>query len=89
MSSVRACDNCGTIFSEAASGWGTAPVTSMQRNKDTGRMESVTSQKDMCPDCNNPAGIHTDPPPLHMKGAPDYAKIRALETDLGMSKDDG
>ena len=59
----------------------------MERNAQTGRMESVTTQKDMCPECNNPAGIHIDPPELRVPGMPDYAKIKALETELHIGND--
>jgi len=51
MSSVRMCDNCGTIFSEAESGWQTGSVVTVEED---GLKRSY--QQDRCPECA--VGVH-------------------------------
>lgn len=46
MSSVRMCDNCGTIFSEASGGWQTGTIITVTEEGDTIRVV-----QDRCPDC--------------------------------------
>lgn len=50
MSSVRMCDRCGQVFSERAEGWSSQEGTIMRKNQETGRMEQVHAQIDLCPE---------------------------------------
>lgn len=51
MSSVRACDVCGDIFSEAEEGW-TTSSQSVIRRRDDGTPRNVQVVVDACPDCS-------------------------------------
>lgn len=53
MSSVRMCDNCGTIFSELEEGWTTAEVAQISDELDPyGNRKKITVVHDQCPDCS-------------------------------------
>lgn len=51
MSSVRMCDQCGTVFSEREEGWSTGTGTMFRTNPDNGRREQVQIDQDKCGDC--------------------------------------
>jgi hypothetical protein len=51
MSSVRMCDQCSEIFSEAAEGWSTFSGSTRRRDKDSGEWRTVSVTRDACPDC--------------------------------------
>lgn len=55
MSSVRMCDNCGTIFSELSDDWSTLAGSMQTTNKVTGKRETQSVEKDVCGDCNTMA----------------------------------
>lgn len=50
MSSVRMCDNCGSIFSEAEEGWQTGTVSTVGEDE-FGQLVTRRVQQDRCPDC--------------------------------------
>lgn len=58
MSAVRMCDRCGNIFAEGSEGSGVFAGSKMIRNDRTGRMESISTQMDVCGNCNG----FQDPP---------------------------
>lgn len=50
MSSVRMCDQCGTVFSERADDWST--YSGSRRKRDTnGQVVTISDTLDACPDC--------------------------------------
>jgi hypothetical protein len=51
MSSVRMCDRCTFIFSERADGWSTFTGATQKKDKETGRVTTVSDTLDLCPDC--------------------------------------
>lgn len=63
MSSVRMCDNCGTIFSEAAGGWQTGTILTIIEEGDTIRVV-----QDRCPACA--VGGKDKPKPLPKLATP-------------------
>lgn len=52
MSAVRMCDRCGTIFPEGQEGSGVFAGSRVVTNERTGRKEAISSQMDVCGDCN-------------------------------------
>jgi hypothetical protein len=59
MSSVRMCDNCGTVFSEKEEGWSTGTGT-MFKTVD-GKRQSVQVEQDKCGDCTELANAPRRP----------------------------
>lgn len=57
MSSVRMCDRCGNIFSELADGWQAFSASTMKKNPETGKRETVVQMMDACEAC----AIGTEP----------------------------
>lgn len=51
MSSVRMCDNDGTIFSENAEGWSTFSGSIRVTDKETHQVRMVNRTMDLCPTC--------------------------------------
>jgi hypothetical protein len=52
MSSVRMCDVCGTIFSEASEDWSSGTATQFYTDSETGRRRQREAQQDRCGTCN-------------------------------------
>lgn len=52
MSSVRMCDNCGTIFSENTEGW-TTVSGSQRRKSENGHWYMAEVNQDWCVECTN------------------------------------
>jgi len=51
VSSVRMCDNCGEIFSEAEERWSTAQQVQIKVDE-SGQRRHVSLSVDFCPDCS-------------------------------------
>lgn len=45
------CDDCGTVFSERADDWSTYTGAVRRRNKETGKVETLSDTLDRCPEC--------------------------------------
>ena len=77
MSSVRMCDRCGTIFSEAQPGWQTFAGATVEEDDD-GRSTTHRTQFDACPECAVPTGRKRKLTPRLIAAA---APILEAETD--------
>lgn len=75
MSSVRMCDNCGSIFSESEDGWQTGTVSTVGQD-DFGRSMTRMVQQDRCPDCA--VGTKGKPKVRPRIGQPTEAQMRQL-----------
>lgn len=76
------CDKCGQIFSENEEDWSTFSGSRKRRREDGSRYTETIVQ-DACPPCTN--GDTVIKPRLAIpEGRPDYGKIAALETELGV-----
>lgn len=84
MSSVRMCDRCGTVFSELADGWQAFSASTMRKDPDTGRRESVAVMMDACPTC---AIIPDDSPAVRRDDDAFFAR-KELEQRVGELEDE-
>jgi ribosomal protein S27AE len=65
VSSVRMCDNCGTVFSEAVAGWQTGVIQTLD-----GEGRSVRRVNDRCPRCAVAITEGWAPPDVQLAGPP-------------------
>lgn len=72
MSTVRMCDDCGTVFSERADDWSTYTGSVRRRDKATGKLEVLSDTLDRCPECTERVMMVSTRPQIASSASPRY-----------------